>query len=444
MTEKLKKQILPIALFTFFLVIIFPFAVCIISFADSDDIYSTDSAVITGRYSNDIVAVSKTQIGYKELSVSTGEPLYNGNGIWYTKYGERFNNSSGAWCAFFVMWCAEKAGIPKSVIPQTQACGNCGVFMDWFKNNGLWQNEDYIPSTGDIIFFDWNNDDRASHVGIVERVGADGEIYTVEGNVCADSDGRIADEGYYQVVSAVRTESIMGYGTPDYALSERINGTVTSGGKSAGKAYMLPDISSNTVWYADTADRVIILCEDGDFYLLLYPFLSTGRYVIGYLPKDIVKPDTEIRSAEDYYNINRVALLSEDTNAYHNPSVLPLMNGSTDERVRAVFNKEDTVRVLFALDGYYFAVGDSQSGFIDMNAAVFIKEEDTLDMLGDLNADGCVTEEDGILILKYSVGLVKLSNEQLSHADTDLNGIINAADAARIFINIKKSGGTAQ
>lgn len=39
----------------------------------------------------------------------------------------------------------------------------------------------YIPSAGDIIFFDWGDDGTIDHVGIVECV-AGGKVYTVEGN----------------------------------------------------------------------------------------------------------------------------------------------------------------------------------------------------------------------------------------------------------------------
>lgn len=40
---------------------------------------------------------------------------------------------------------------------------------------------------GDIIFFDWadSNDDKADHVGIVDRV-EDNKVYTIEGNTSGD------------------------------------------------------------------------------------------------------------------------------------------------------------------------------------------------------------------------------------------------------------------
>ena len=60
---------------------------------------------------------------------------------------------------------------------------------------------------GDIIFFDWEQDGHADHVGIVEKV-ENKKIYTIEGN----SDGDMCRQKGYNVNSKV----IYGYGTPIY------------------------------------------------------------------------------------------------------------------------------------------------------------------------------------------------------------------------------------
>ena len=38
-----------------------------------------------------------------------------------------------------------------------------------------------MPKAGDLIFFDWENDNDPDHVGIVEKVD-NNYIYTIEGN----------------------------------------------------------------------------------------------------------------------------------------------------------------------------------------------------------------------------------------------------------------------
>jgi cell wall-associated NlpC family hydrolase len=83
-------------------------------------------------------------------------------------------------------------------------CQSQGV--PWFKDRGLWREPSYIPSPGDIVFFDWGGDGISDHVGIVESV--DGEyIHTIEGNT-SDSVARRT----YRPDSA----SIQGYGVPIY------------------------------------------------------------------------------------------------------------------------------------------------------------------------------------------------------------------------------------
>ena len=53
----------------------------------------------------------------------------------------------------------------------------------------MWQDRNYEPRPGDLIFFDWDDpggfsgpqDGLCDHVGIVEKV-ENGVVYTVEGN----------------------------------------------------------------------------------------------------------------------------------------------------------------------------------------------------------------------------------------------------------------------
>ena len=56
------------------------------------------------------------------------------------------------------------------------------LFGLWFQSHGQWGGRDYANiAPGDAIFFDWDLDGSADHVGLV--VGTDGSrVYTVEGN----------------------------------------------------------------------------------------------------------------------------------------------------------------------------------------------------------------------------------------------------------------------
>ena len=94
--------------------------------------------------------------------------------------------------------------IEKGSIPKFAACASQGV--PWFKERGEWRDNSYIPSSGDIIFFDWEDDGEADHVGIVEKV-KNGMVYTIEGN-----SGDICKENNY----ALCFNKILGYGIPSY------------------------------------------------------------------------------------------------------------------------------------------------------------------------------------------------------------------------------------
>lgn len=140
--------------------------------------------------SNNMVQIAASQVG----NVG-GEKFWR----WYG-FSERVE-----WCAIFVSWVANQAGyIDKNVLPKFSVV-DTGI--DWFKATGTWRENDYIPKAGDIIFFDWENDHKPNHVGIVEKV-EDGRIYTIEGN----SDNDSCKRKEYIIGSNV----IYGYGTPYY------------------------------------------------------------------------------------------------------------------------------------------------------------------------------------------------------------------------------------
>jgi len=144
---------------------------------------------ITSVGDSSLVEVAITQLG----NVG-GEPYWR----WYG-----FQNRV-PWCATFVSWCADQIGyIEAGVIPRFALCA-AGV--QWFRDRGQWQDRSYTPNIGDIIFFDWNADGIANHVGIVERVeGA--YVHTIEGNT-SDSVRRRS----YRLDSI----RILGYGVPIY------------------------------------------------------------------------------------------------------------------------------------------------------------------------------------------------------------------------------------
>lgn len=109
-----------------------------------------------------LVDIAKSQVG----NVG-GAPYWS----WYGF------DSRVAWCACFVSWCYGQAGLSE---PRFAGCQSQGV--PWFTSHGQWGARGYENiAPGDTIFFDWDLDGSADHVGIV--IGTDGSrVYTVEGN----------------------------------------------------------------------------------------------------------------------------------------------------------------------------------------------------------------------------------------------------------------------
>lgn len=109
------------------------------------------------------------------------------------------------WCATFVSWVANQQGVLNRAVPKFASCNNEGV--PWFKSRGQWAKRgDVTPVAGDIIFFDWDKNGSANHVGIV--VGTDGtNVYTVEGN----SRDKVRTKSY-----PLNSPLILGYGLPNY------------------------------------------------------------------------------------------------------------------------------------------------------------------------------------------------------------------------------------
>ena len=110
----------------------------------------------------ELVELAKRQVG----NVG-GQPYWS----WYGF------NSRVEWCACFVSWCYGQMGLSE---PRFAGCQSQGV--PWFQSHGQWGARGYDNlAPGDAIFFDWDMDGSADHVGIV--IGTDGSrVYTIEGN----------------------------------------------------------------------------------------------------------------------------------------------------------------------------------------------------------------------------------------------------------------------
>lgn len=146
-----------------------------------------------------IVLIGNCYLGYRE-----GRNNDNIFGDWY-------GIPNQPWCAMFVSYCMNKAGVLPNVVKKF---ASCYIGWNWFKSKGQTRNRGYIPQKGDIIFFDWNPEkgDGIDHVGIVNNVNGE-YIYILEGN----HDDQVNIYKYH-----INDARIYGYAVPDYTGEEII------------------------------------------------------------------------------------------------------------------------------------------------------------------------------------------------------------------------------
>lgn len=173
---------------------------------------------LTGEWRNDLLAVAQTQLGYRESQKNYIVLEDGATTRGYTRYGAWDGNPYEEWCASFVSFCLHYADVPEDQFPQDN---NCVTWMQTLQEKAydLYQsaateNEDgmtetYMPTPGDLVFFTWDQNDSADHIGIVsEVIPADEEepakIITIEGNK--------SDEVAYHTYE-LGSEEILGYGT---------------------------------------------------------------------------------------------------------------------------------------------------------------------------------------------------------------------------------------
>lgn len=170
-----------------------------------------------------VVSIAQGYIGCNESDGSHKKiiDLYNNHTPLARGYKVQYTD---AWCSTFASAVAIAAGLT-DIIPTE--CG-CEKHIQLFKNLGSWQENDaYVPSPGDYIFYDWDDSGSgdctgsADHVGIVEKVSGQ-TITVIEGNYSNSVKRRTI---------TVNARYIRGYGVPKYSSK-----ATSSGGTSTGSS----------------------------------------------------------------------------------------------------------------------------------------------------------------------------------------------------------------
>lgn len=207
-----------------------------------------------------IIAQARSWIGCKESDGShkqiidvynADKPLPRGYKVSYTD----------AWCATFVTACAIKGGAT-DIIPKECSCNK---MIELFKKLGCWiENDAHVPSPGDIMFYDWDDDGKGDnkgeveHVGIVEKVSGN-TITVIEGNYKKECKRRTLDiDGKY----------IRGYGVPKYDVEPTAAAVVTVSLPILKKGSKVEAVKTlqrllNALGFTDATEKALVV--DGSF-----------------------------------------------------------------------------------------------------------------------------------------------------------------------------------
>lgn len=174
-------------------------------------------------------------------------------GRWYAELvGDSYFGESGVpYCAMFVSYCLNWAGI--------EAAGLPGSYVPWILSANsdagrLVANEDAQP--GDLVMFDWQGDGVADHIGIVEENHADeGWMQTIEGNTSPGSGGSQSNGGgVYR--RARNYNSIIGVARPYYETQEEEDDMLTE-----HQDKLLATIYEQVTGTYDPTGRGVNLCD---------------------------------------------------------------------------------------------------------------------------------------------------------------------------------------
>lgn len=199
--------------------------------------------------------------------------LGSGPTTFYSYYSSHFSKfSAGDWCACFVSCILNMAGVSCAGLP--------GLYCPTMRNAAIAEKANVSVNNakpGDIVYFNWDGNNNADHVGICESVNVSNKtITTIDGNVSKKVGRRTRH--FSEVMTVVR---------PNYAKEsgEQVYGFTTVRKGSDGNTVRLLQAALNV--RAGTA-----LAVDGNFGNVTYNALKTWQKARGLLQDGICGPIT--------------------------------------------------------------------------------------------------------------------------------------------------------
>lgn len=285
------------------------------------------SLELTGNWNEDVIAIAKTQIGVGESTANydVQEDGTTMKGI--TRYGQWYGNPYGDWCAMFCSFCLNYAEVDRELMPIEQGCTR---WVDVLRELEYIHGPDYEPTPGDLVFFDYDHDGLADHVGLVYEV-ADGKLRTIEGN-----NGLTVRYVDYEL----NNRDILCYcALPENPeMSQEATTKVADLDKLAEMPMMLMAVSGNA---GNGVTWEITPASDGSFVLT---FEGNGKIPSYYAAK---LADTASDSAKAQVNQELVGIL-EEIEAAGNTLSIVIGPGITEIGTEAFYNRGMFTSVTFA------------------------------------------------------------------------------------------------
>ena len=125
-----------------------------------------------------------------------------------TKYGKAMNADGLPWCGSFINFCAKQARVDIPNVVSTIAGAKA------FKAKGQWF---VSPKVGDLVFFDFIEDDKSiiQHIGLVVKAG-EHTILTIEGNTSGTGSQANGGEVMMKTRKLGPSGYVVGFGRPQY------------------------------------------------------------------------------------------------------------------------------------------------------------------------------------------------------------------------------------
>lgn len=135
----------------------------------------TIGSINTGSFFSENLQITASASQQDDIiSVALGEEGYEEGANNWTKYGDWYGMNNVAWCAIFISWCANQAGISQDVIHKNAWAGDMegsectGNFGGHYYPRSLVLNGSYTPTRGDIVYYDGSDVNGSSgHVELV-------------------------------------------------------------------------------------------------------------------------------------------------------------------------------------------------------------------------------------------------------------------------------------